>query len=83
MAGNSLRNFLAITLVSIILLSRAWNWVGKGYISLLVQMVSPYVPANATAERRGHEIQVTVQGVFPVEGGVTVSINGRQGRDGG
>ena len=59
MKGYSLRRFIAIALISVILLSLAWDSVGKSYNALLVYTLSYFLPAGAQVQAQGHTIQMS------------------------
>lgn len=61
MKGHSLRRFIAVALISVILLSIAWNSVGKSYNALLVFTLSSFLPAGAQVQAQGHEIRMMVR----------------------
>ena len=60
MAGPSFKSFLAVALVCSILLSLAWIWLGKGYNTLLLEMLSPFTSDGVSLARQGHDIQLSV-----------------------
>ena len=67
MGEYSLRRFVAITLIYVIVLAIAWNWIGKGYVSVLAHTLSSVSPSGVTVQHRGHVIDVTVERTMPTK----------------
>ena len=61
MKGYSLRRFIAVALISVILLSIGWDSVGKSYNALLVFTLSSFLPEGAQVQAQGHEIRMIVR----------------------
>ena len=77
-AVRGARSFILVALASVIVLSIAWSWIGKGYIALMIDAVSPLVGANVTVDRQGHEILVFVRSQSEPTVSLGVTINGKQ-----
>ncbi len=56
------KTFLAVAVGCIALLSVAWIWLGVGYNSLVIGVLSPVAPDTVILEQDGHDIQVIVPG---------------------
>ena len=65
MRDYSLRRFIAIALISVILLSIVWNSVGKSYNALVVHTLSPFLPAGAQVQAQGNLIRMTARRAAP------------------
>jgi len=64
----NLRRFIAIASVLVILLSIAWNSVGKGYNTLLIGALATFLPAGTQVQSQGHVIRMTaMRDVPPVQ----------------